>query len=98
MTVLTSVVGWSFFGLANRLWMLGIKKQPLSSNLWGHAIAMGAFGYWGYWAYQWNVGSRGILADQRKLILDRRERDHAKKAAREAAERLIAQETEANGH
>ncbi|KIP07637.1 hypothetical protein PHLGIDRAFT_127517 [Phlebiopsis gigantea 11061_1 CR5-6] len=72
MTLLTSVVGFSIFGLAARFGQLGIQKRNLFDNLGGHAISMGAFGFAGYWAYKWDIRAGELLAEKRAEIAARR--------------------------
>jgi len=66
------IVGFSAFGLGNRLLQLGIQKRSLFSNPWGHVIAMGGFGYFGYWMHQLDVRSGEILADQKARLRAKR--------------------------
>jgi hypothetical protein len=39
---------------------------------------MGVFGYAGYWAYKWDIRSRELLAEKRREILERRQRQMQK--------------------
>jgi hypothetical protein len=98
MTLPTSIVGFSLFGLAARFGQLVIQKRPfLHSTHWqntplplqraqdplGHVIAMGMFGFAGYWAHQWDERSQVLLAEKRAQITERRQRQIAKAAAAE---------------
>ncbi|KDR78998.1 hypothetical protein GALMADRAFT_244721 [Galerina marginata CBS 339.88] len=85
MTLLTSVVGFSFVGLAARIGQLSIQKRNLYSNPGGHLIAMGVFGYVGYLAHKWDIHSSELLAEKRREIKERRQLGMAK-LAEEAAE------------
>ncbi|EPQ52886.1 hypothetical protein GLOTRDRAFT_101127 [Gloeophyllum trabeum ATCC 11539] len=82
MTVLTSVLGFSLFGLAARMGQLGIQKRNLMSNPAGHLIAMGVFGYAGYWAHVWEERSTALIAEKQAQIAERR----AKLAAAQSAD------------
>ncbi|KAH9039686.1 hypothetical protein EDB84DRAFT_1577157 [Lactarius hengduanensis] len=53
MPLLSSILGFSLFGLGARIGQLGIQKRNLLDNPGGHVISMLAFGYLGYWAHQW---------------------------------------------
>ncbi|EGN98900.1 hypothetical protein SERLA73DRAFT_136938 [Serpula lacrymans var. lacrymans S7.3] len=74
MTLLGSVVGFSFFGLASRFGQLSIQKRNLMDNPGGHVLAMAVFGFAGYWAHQWDERAGVILAEKRAEITERRER------------------------
>ncbi|KAF8169755.1 hypothetical protein BJ912DRAFT_861771 [Pholiota molesta] len=78
MSLLGTVVGFSFVGLAARLGQLSIKSRNLYSNPGGHLISMGAFGMVGYYAYQWETYSNDALARKAKEIEERRIRAIAK--------------------
>ncbi|KAI6155172.1 hypothetical protein BKA82DRAFT_991956 [Pisolithus tinctorius] len=83
MALLTTIAGFSFFGLASRFGQLAIQKRNLMDNLGGHFVAMAAFGYAGYWAHVFETRSGEYLAMKRAEIAERRER---KLEAREEAD------------
>ncbi|KAH8117874.1 hypothetical protein DFH11DRAFT_863693 [Phellopilus nigrolimitatus] len=72
MALLSTILGFSAFGLAARLGQLGIQKRNPFENLGGHVISMGVFGYVGYWAHKWDIRSAELLADKRAEIAARR--------------------------
>jgi len=72
--MLSSILGFSAFGLAARVGQLGIQKRNLFDNPGGHAIAMAVFGYAGYWAYKWDVRAGELLAQKRAEIAEARQR------------------------
>ncbi|KAG1844832.1 hypothetical protein DFJ58DRAFT_802002 [Suillus subalutaceus] len=80
MALLSTIAGFSLFGLAARFGQLAIKKRNLMENLGGHALSMGVFGYAGYWAYQWDERAAVMLAQKRAEITERRERKLAQAA------------------
>lgn len=82
MALLTTITGFSLFGLASRFGQLAIQKRNLMDNLGGHVVAMAAFGYAGYWAHVYETRSGEYLAMKRAEIAERRER---KLEAREEA-------------
>ncbi|KAG6908670.1 hypothetical protein DXG01_003684 [Tephrocybe rancida] len=81
MSLLSNIVGFSFFGLAARVGQLMIQKRNMLENPGGHLIAMGVFGYGGYWAYQWDQRAAVLLADKRQKIKEHREKVAAAVAA-----------------
>ncbi|KAA1467620.1 hypothetical protein DENSPDRAFT_877468 [Dentipellis sp. KUC8613] len=85
MPLLSTVLGFSFYGLAARLGQLGIQKRNLLDNPGGHLIAMGAFGYAGYWAHRWEERSGELIAEKRALIAERRRHQIEAAEAAEAA-------------
>ncbi|TFK45860.1 hypothetical protein OE88DRAFT_1639255 [Heliocybe sulcata] len=74
MAALTSVLGFSFFGLAARMGQLGIQHRNVMSNPSGHLIAMGVFGFAGYWAHVWTEYSSVLIAQKEAEIRERRSR------------------------
>ncbi|KAI0043819.1 hypothetical protein FA95DRAFT_1562899 [Auriscalpium vulgare] len=72
MALLSSVVGFSLFGLAARVGQLGIQKRNLFDNPGGHVIAMGVFGFAGYWAHRWDERAAVLIAEKRAQIAERR--------------------------
>ncbi|KAH9940965.1 hypothetical protein B0H21DRAFT_697285 [Amylocystis lapponica] len=74
MSVLSSVVGFSLFGLLARFGQLGIQKRNLFDNMGGHALAMLTFGTAGYGVYQWDQRAAVLLAEKRAEIAARRQK------------------------
>ncbi|KAI0065328.1 hypothetical protein BV25DRAFT_1913918 [Artomyces pyxidatus] len=72
MPLLSSILGFSLFGLAARVGQLGIQKRNLLDNPGGHVISMVVFGYVGYWAHRWDERAAVLIADKRAQIAERR--------------------------
>ncbi|KAI0254940.1 hypothetical protein BJV78DRAFT_1088915, partial [Lactifluus subvellereus] len=72
MALLSSILGFSLFGLGARIGQLGIQKRNLLENPGGHVISMLAFGYLGYWAHRWDERAAVLIADKRAEIAERR--------------------------
>ncbi|KAI0001411.1 hypothetical protein BJV74DRAFT_718977, partial [Russula compacta] len=72
MALLSSILGFSLFGLGARLGQLGIQKRNLLENPGGHLVSMLAFGYLGYWAHQWDERAAVLIAEKRTEIAERR--------------------------
>jgi hypothetical protein len=69
------VLFWSGFGVAVRLWQLGIEMRPLfnKESLWVYPIYASIGGSFGYWLM-------GVEQRQFKLLSDRRDSLLAKRA------------------
>ncbi|KAF8486064.1 hypothetical protein DFH94DRAFT_688428 [Russula ochroleuca] len=72
MALLSSILGFSLFGLGARIGQLGIQKRNLLENPGGHLISMLAFGYLGYWAHRWDERAGVLIAEKRAEITERR--------------------------
>ncbi|KAF9061336.1 hypothetical protein BDP27DRAFT_1164504, partial [Rhodocollybia butyracea] len=72
MSKLANIIGFSIFGLAARFGQLGIQKRPLLDNMYGHALAMGVFGYGGYLAYRWDETAAVLIEKKKAEIAERR--------------------------
>ncbi|KAH9002992.1 hypothetical protein EDB86DRAFT_3073477 [Lactarius hatsudake] len=83
MPLLSSILGFSLFGLGARIGQLGIQKRNLLDNPGGHVISMLAFGYLGYWAHQWDERASVLIAEKRAEIAERRRQRiaHAEEAS-----------------
>ncbi|KAF8843754.1 hypothetical protein BDN67DRAFT_963938 [Paxillus ammoniavirescens] len=86
MALLSTVLGFSFFGLASRFGQLAIQKRNLMDNLAGHAIAMGAFGYAGYWVHRYEVRTNELITWKRMEMAEAQAKAEAAKAAKAQAE------------
>jgi len=76
--MLSTILGFSAFGLAARFGQLGIQKRNLFSNPAGHAVAAAVGGVIGYWEYQWEIRADELLALKRSQILERRQNEIAR--------------------
>ncbi|PCH42202.1 hypothetical protein WOLCODRAFT_31859, partial [Wolfiporia cocos MD-104 SS10] len=72
MAMLSTILGFSAFGLAARVGQLGIMKRNIYDNLGGHALSMLVFGYVGYWAHRWDERAEVLIAEKRAQIAERR--------------------------
>ncbi|PPQ90806.1 hypothetical protein CVT25_012125 [Psilocybe cyanescens] len=81
MPLLSTVVGFSFVGLAARMGQLSIQNRNLYANPGGHLLAMGAFGFGGYLAHKWDVRSTELLANKREELRERRQKALAEREA-----------------
>ncbi|KAI0319225.1 hypothetical protein OF83DRAFT_1055420 [Amylostereum chailletii] len=72
MALISTILGFSLWGLASRVGQLGIQKRNLLDNPGGHVLAMGAFGFAGYWAHVWEERSTELIAQKRAQIAERR--------------------------
>ncbi|KAF2196047.1 hypothetical protein GQ43DRAFT_445463 [Delitschia confertaspora ATCC 74209] len=79
------ILFWSGFGVAVRLWQLGIEMRPLfnKESLWVYPIYASIGGSFGYWLM-------GVENRQFKMLSDRRESLLAKRARIKAAEEVEA--------
>ncbi|KAL9012183.1 MAG: hypothetical protein Q9173_003034 [Seirophora scorigena] len=77
------ILFWSGFGVAVRLWQLGIEMRPLLAreSLWVYPIFAGLGGSFGYWLTGVERQQVEVLADRRNRLLEKRKR----RAEREAA-------------
>ncbi|KAI0280792.1 hypothetical protein BGY98DRAFT_961876 [Russula aff. rugulosa BPL654] len=89
MALLSSILGFSLFGLSARIGQLGIQKRNLLENPGGHLISMLAFGYFGYWAHQWDERATVLIAEKRAEISERRKQRIAR--AEEASAAALAE-------
>jgi len=90
MALLSSILGFSLFGLGARVGQLGIQKRNLLENPGGHIISMLAFGYLGYWAHRWDERAAVLIADKRAEIAERR-RQRIAQAEEASAAALVAE-------
>ncbi|KAK4998374.1 hypothetical protein LTR66_002386 [Elasticomyces elasticus] len=70
------VLFWSGFGVAVRLWQLGIEMRPLFSPaaLWAYPIYAGVGASFGYWLKGVEDNQLRILAETRDRLLEKRKR------------------------
>ncbi|KAI9456007.1 hypothetical protein F5148DRAFT_384383 [Russula earlei] len=87
--MLSSIIGFSLFGLGARIGQLGIQKRNLLDNPGGHLISMLAFGYLGYWAHRWDERASVLIAEKRAEIAERRRQRIAR--AEEASSAALAE-------
>ncbi|KAL4875361.1 hypothetical protein BJY04DRAFT_202288 [Aspergillus karnatakaensis] len=70
------VLFWGGFGVAVRLWQLGIEMRPLLAreSLWVYPLFAGVGGSFGYWLHGVEQRQLAILAQQKQAILEKRRR------------------------
>ncbi|KAG9314978.1 hypothetical protein JVU11DRAFT_4087 [Chiua virens] len=81
MALLSTILGFSAFGLASRFGQLAIQKRNLMENLGGHTIAIVAFGYAGYLAHHYEERTNELLAWKRAEIQAKAEATREARAA-----------------
>ncbi|KAF2453186.1 hypothetical protein BDY21DRAFT_293345 [Lineolata rhizophorae] len=84
------VLFWSGFGLAVRLWQLGLEMRPFFARdtLWTYPAFAAVGGSFGYWLMGVERRQYQTLADRRDRLLEKRKR----RAEREegAGEEVVA--------
>ncbi|KAJ5161488.1 hypothetical protein N7492_006880 [Penicillium capsulatum] len=70
------VLFWSGFGIAVRLWQLGIEMRPIlaKESLWVYPLFAGVGGSFGYWLQGVESRQLKMLAQRREAILEKRRR------------------------
>ncbi|KAI9721132.1 MAG: hypothetical protein M1828_005238 [Chrysothrix sp. TS-e1954] len=70
------VLLWSGFGIAVRLWQLGIEMRPLFNrgSLWAYPLYAGVGGSVGYWLIGVEERQEKFLTDKRDSLLAKRRR------------------------
>ncbi|KUJ22000.1 uncharacterized protein LY89DRAFT_391026 [Mollisia scopiformis] len=78
------VLFWGGFGLAVRVWQLGLEMRPFFNrgSLWAYPLFAGVGGSFGYWLMGVEERQQAILGARRTSLLEKR----ARRAEREAAE------------
>ncbi|KAI3321735.1 hypothetical protein HD806DRAFT_536826 [Xylariaceae sp. AK1471] len=76
------VLFWSGFGVAVRVWQLGIEMRPLfnKGSLWAYPVFAGVGASFGYWLQGVDERQTAMLEERKQVILGKR----ARKAARDA--------------
>ncbi|KAI5299963.1 hypothetical protein KEM55_000791 [Ascosphaera atra] len=78
------VLFWSGFGVATRMWQLGIEQRSIleKGSLWVYGLFGGIGGSFGYWLQGVEDRQLSILSQRKDLLLAKR----ARRAEREAQE------------
>ncbi|KAF2103985.1 NADH-ubiquinone oxidoreductase 14 kDa subunit [Rhizodiscina lignyota] len=73
---LDKVLFWGGFGIAVRLWQLGIEMRPLfaTKSLWVYPAYASVGGIFGYWLQGMETSQMKILHDRRDKLLEKRRR------------------------
>ncbi|KAI9221916.1 hypothetical protein BC828DRAFT_414469 [Blastocladiella britannica] len=72
MTLLSSIAGWSTFGVAARAFANAIERKHPLSGAAGHAGAATIFGAFGYWVYNLQESQKKSLEKTMVAIRDRK--------------------------
>ncbi|KAI9846993.1 MAG: hypothetical protein M1837_003349 [Sclerophora amabilis] len=86
------VLFWSGFGLAVRVWQLGIEMRPFfnKESLWAYPFYAGIGGSFGYYLLGVEQRQMRILADRRDSLLEKRRRRAEREAGVGGAEKSEA--------
>ncbi|OCK78004.1 hypothetical protein K432DRAFT_427597 [Lepidopterella palustris CBS 459.81] len=78
---------WSGFGVAVRLWQLGIEMRPLfnKESLWVYPVYASIGGSFGYWLTGVEQRQFKLLADRRDRLLEKRNRIAEREGTESAA-------------
>ncbi|KAL1953272.1 hypothetical protein VTO42DRAFT_3334 [Malbranchea cinnamomea] len=89
------VLFWSGFGIAVRLWQLGIEMRPLfnKESLWVYPLFATVGGSFGYWLEGVESRQLKMLAERKEMLLEKRKR----RAECEARESSALSQTEEPG-
>ncbi|GAB7357202.1 hypothetical protein MBLNU459_g8187t1 [Dothideomycetes sp. NU459] len=70
------ILFWSGFGVAVRVWQLGIEMRPFFArqSLWAYPMYAGVGASFGYWLTGIEDRQMRILADTRDRLLEKRRR------------------------
>lgn len=82
--MVNSVFFWTGFGIATRVWQLGLEMRPFfnKESLWVYPLFGGVGASFGYWLQGVEDRQQKILGARRTELLEKR----ARRAEREAAE------------
>ncbi|KAI9816767.1 MAG: hypothetical protein M1827_001412 [Pycnora praestabilis] len=82
------ILFWSGFGVAVRLWQLGIEMRPFfnKESLWAYPVFAAAGGSFGYWLTGVENRQMKILADRRNSLLEKRRRRAEREGGSEKVE------------
>ncbi|KAF9358603.1 hypothetical protein BGX34_008865 [Mortierella sp. NVP85] len=74
MGVLTTVAGFTTFGLAARGFALGVQRRPLASGFAGYGISGAVFGAVGYFVYGVEQRQNELLKERMTVLTANREK------------------------
>ncbi|KMQ47805.1 hypothetical protein HL42_1570 [Trichophyton rubrum] len=89
------VLFWSGFGVAVRLWQLGIEMRPFfnKESLWVYPLFATVGGSFGYWLEGVEGRQLKMLAERKRILLEKRQR----RAERDAADTVGLGQAEQEG-
>ncbi|WWC65038.1 uncharacterized protein I303_107652 [Kwoniella dejecticola CBS 10117] len=76
MTLISTILGFSAFGFGARCFQLGLQHRPIFDAPSGHLISTAVFGAVGYGAYHADKKQTALLAEKKKVLLERREKEN----------------------
>ncbi|WWC92488.1 uncharacterized protein L201_007447 [Kwoniella dendrophila CBS 6074] len=76
MTLISTILGFSAFGFGARCFQLGLQHRPIFDAPTGHLISSGVFGLVGYGAFYADKKQTALLAEKKKVLLERREKEN----------------------
>ncbi|KAI0123065.1 hypothetical protein BJ170DRAFT_698203 [Xylariales sp. AK1849] len=76
------VVFWGGFGVAVRIWQLGLEMRPFFNrgSLWAYPVFAGVGSSFGWWLQGVDERQTAMLEERKQVILDKR----ARRAVRDA--------------
>ncbi|KKY36264.1 putative nadh-ubiquinone oxidoreductase 14 kda [Diaporthe ampelina] len=79
--MVSRILFWTGFGVATRLWQLGLEMRPLFNrgSLWAYPVFAGCGASFGYWLQTVDEKQTALLTERKESILAKR----ARRAARE---------------
>ncbi|KAK4188206.1 hypothetical protein QBC35DRAFT_383166 [Podospora australis] len=88
--MVSRVLFWTGFGLATRMWQLGIEMRPVfaKGSIWAYPLFGAIGGSFGYWLQGVDERQTAVLEERKRAILEKR----ARKAERQAAAASAAPE------
>ncbi|KAH6649077.1 NADH2 dehydrogenase subunit 14K [Truncatella angustata] len=80
--MVSRILFWSGFGVAVRVWQLGLEMRPFFNrgSLWAYPVFAGVGGSFGYWLQGVDQRQTAVLDDRKAAILEKRARRAAKNA------------------
>ncbi|KAL1412435.1 hypothetical protein Q8F55_000180 [Vanrija albida] len=81
MSAIPTILGFSAFGFAARCFQLGIQKRPIFAAPQAHIAISTVFGGIGYYVYNLEQRQNVLLAEKKKELKEKRERENAAHAA-----------------
>ncbi|KAI3390996.1 hypothetical protein diail_8278 [Diaporthe ilicicola] len=80
--MVSRVLFWAGFGVATRMWQLGLQQIPITTRslLWAYPVFAGCGASFGYWLETVDQKQTAMISERKDSILAKR----ARRAAREA--------------
>ncbi|KAI1849419.1 hypothetical protein JX265_008573 [Neoarthrinium moseri] len=86
--MVSRLVFWGGFGVAVRVWQLGLEMRPFFNrgSLWAYPVFAGVGASFGYWLQGVDDRQTAMLEDRKSAILEKRARRAARDADQVAAD------------